>query len=58
MLAVIFGGAVEGEEAIVLTGGDVVEAGCLGAEAFVEIGAGEVGESRRWCGVPKWRGFG
>ena len=44
VLAVVFGRTVEGEESVVLAGGDVVEAGGLSAEAFVKVGAGEGGE--------------
>ena len=58
MLAVIFGGTVEGEEAMVLTGGDVVEAGGLGAEAFVEVGAGEGGEVGDGVEAPSGEGLG
>ena len=58
MLAVVFEGTVEGEKAMVLTGGDVVQAGRLGAEAFVEVGAGEGGEVGDGVEAPSGEGLG
>ena len=58
VLAVVFGGTVEGEEAVVLAGGDVVEAGGLDAEALVEVGTGKGGEIGDGVEAPGGEGLG
>jgi len=56
--AVVVEGAVEGEEAVVFSVGDVVEAGGFGAESFGETLAGKVGEVLEGFEAPEVKDLG